>query len=711
MNILRILFNTILHRDNISKVKQMLCTNECKAFIFPLEKTQRYTEFEKIYDFLSLCISLFSSNAYQTKPACFIEALSKKYSFFLCVILFCTINLPIYAQTDSIHTELEAVSIAEKSISKPFSVAEYSLGTRLVEADSATLAQLQNNSLAEYISRNTAIFIKESGNGMMSSISLRGTASSHTAVSWNGLNINPLTMGQVDFSLLPLFFFEKIAVHPGGESALYGNGSIGGGIALGSDTKFIRRWTGLAQLSGGSYGYWFTGAKVQGGTERWQSRTAILYNRSDNDFDIYQNTFSGIKTEKQQNAAFRNYGFTQDFYFKLNKNNELSLNTWYTNNYREIQPSIQNNRDTASYDDILNRSFKAMAAYKYAGCLKWDSYIAYTNDYQLNQSDVIATNNLIANSTAEKAWRRLSLKSGASYQYIVPQVYAYASGITDWRANFQLLTKYLFTNSFSADINLQQSLAKDIRVPFTPSAGLSWRAFRTFANELTLRANASRSFKVPTLNDRYWGGLDNRYLEPEDGTNTELGLNYLFRSKKYKADVNASGYYNRVKNWIMWMPRGDIWKPQNIDLVAARGIEAYLKQELLLDKCSFSLILNYAYTKTTIMETQKSLEALENRQMPLLPEHTANVAFQFDYKKIYLNITSNFVGERTTSDIFDVMQAYIVTNAAVGYYLPIKTQRIAVSLQINNIFDQQYETVPFKAMPERNYCGTVKWIF
>jgi iron complex outermembrane receptor protein len=624
--------------------------------------------------------------------------------------LLCITSL--YAQDNLLaEVHLDELVVREKIPTKLFADSKYSTGTHLWEVDSALLSQLQNNTLADYISRNTSIFIKESGNGMMSSISLRGTSSSHTAVSWNGLNINPLTMGQVDFSLLPLFFFEKIAVHPGGESALYGNGSIGGSIVLGSEAQYEKRWKGLVQQSFGSYGYSFSGLKIQGGTEKWQSHTALLYNRSDNDFDIHYSTFSGEKIEKQQNAAYYNYGFTQDFYYKISSRDELSLNSWYTYNYREIQPSVQNNKHEETFDDILNRSVKAIVNYKHSGGLKWLTSAGYFNDYQLNQDDVIETHNIVASASAEKSWRKLSFKAGGSYQYIIPDVYSYASGVTEWRAGIYLLSKYKLSNALSFDVNLQQNLVEDIAVPFTPSAGVSWRLLQNPVYELTLRGNCSKSFKVPTLNDRYWGGLDNRYLDPEDGLNTEAGFEFSITKKKYNSSINFSAYHNRVDNWIMWMPRGDIWKPQNIDCVLARGLEIYWKQSLLLNPFQIELTVNYTYAKTTVEEAPLNLRSFEGRQMPLLPEHTANVLLQVNYRRLFANVGLNYVGERATSNIFNVMEAYTLVNASMGYAFDIKTQKLVLQLQANNIFDEQYETVPFKAMPWRNYCVSLKYIF
>lgn len=628
------------------------------------------------------------------------------------LFLLLSIQLLVCAQHDSIdNIHLKDFVFTEKREDAFFNQSRYSAGTRVQIADSAVLAQLQNSTLSDYLLHHTSVFIKESGNGMLSTISMRGTASSHTTVTWNGLTINPLTMGQVDFSQLPIFFFEKIAVHPGGESALYGNGAIGGAILLGSDMEFRNVCSSLFQESIGAYGYNFSGVKAQVGTKKWQIRTALMLNKSENDFDIKQETFSGTHTEKQQNASYSNYGILQDVAYKISAHDELTLNFWHTYYYREIQPSVQNNYDTASYDNITNRNTRILCSFKHQGYVNWLSHIAYMNDYQMNQNDIIASNNFFASVDADKAWKKIFLKAGLSTQYIVPEVYSYSSGIIEWRSGIYLLSRYRFFNFLEADLNLRQDFVSGINVPFTPSLGLVYEVLKQKNQNLKIRTNVSRSFKVPTLNDRYWGGLDNRYLSPEDGLNCELGTDYSVKVNKYSADLSVSSYYNKVNNWIMWMPRGDIWKPQNIDLVLAQGIEAELQQKLETKQWKLALSVNYAYTLTTVLEGFEEMAPFKNRQMPLLPKHTINSFFQVDYKKVYWNVNTCYVGERSTSNVFDVMPAYFVVNTGAGYNFIFVKNRLNLSIQYNNIFKEEYQTVPNKAMPLYNWCASLKWIF
>ena len=87
-------------------------------------------------------------------------------------------------------------------------------------------------SLADFIKQESSAYLKEYGKGMGAYLSVRGTSSSHTSIDWNGLNLSVPTIGQTDFSHVPLYFFDAMDIHIGGSSALYGDGTLGGSIRL-----------------------------------------------------------------------------------------------------------------------------------------------------------------------------------------------------------------------------------------------------------------------------------------------------------------------------------------------------------------------------------------------------------------------------------------------------------------------------------------------
>lgn len=61
------------------------------------------------------------------------------------------------------------------------------IGVTKMNLDSVALRQNVTNSLGDLLSQSTPVFIKSYGRGTMATASFRGTAPSHTQVTWNGM--------------------------------------------------------------------------------------------------------------------------------------------------------------------------------------------------------------------------------------------------------------------------------------------------------------------------------------------------------------------------------------------------------------------------------------------------------------------------------------------------------------------------------------------
>jgi len=81
-------------------------------------------------------------------------------------------------------------------------------GKTITKIDSISMIKALTSSLSDMISQNTNIYIKDYGRGAMATASFRGTAPSHTQVTWNGISLNSPMLGMVDFSVIPVLFYR-----------------------------------------------------------------------------------------------------------------------------------------------------------------------------------------------------------------------------------------------------------------------------------------------------------------------------------------------------------------------------------------------------------------------------------------------------------------------------------------------------------------------
>lgn len=107
-------------------------------------------------------------------------------------------------------------------------------GQKLQRIDSATLLQFRFGSLTDLLAFNTPLAFKNYGPGQLATVSFRGTSANHTAVLWNGININQPNLGQTDFSTLPIAGFDRLAVQYGSSASVVGSDAVGGSVLLSS---------------------------------------------------------------------------------------------------------------------------------------------------------------------------------------------------------------------------------------------------------------------------------------------------------------------------------------------------------------------------------------------------------------------------------------------------------------------------------------------
>ncbi len=150
--------------------------------------------------------------------------------------------------------------------------------------DSAVLSRHTSQSLAELMAENSTLFIKSLGRGALSTVSFRGTAPSHTRVTWNGLELNSPMLGMVDFSEIPVFFIDEVSVIHGNSSLTEMPGALGGILDLGTHPGQEKGLSGSFLQGLGSYGTREEYGMLEAGGSRIHAVTRLFWNHSDNDF-------------------------------------------------------------------------------------------------------------------------------------------------------------------------------------------------------------------------------------------------------------------------------------------------------------------------------------------------------------------------------------------------------------------------------------------
>ncbi|WP_019946208.1 TonB-dependent receptor [Hymenobacter aerophilus] len=619
--------------------------------------------------------------------------------------------LPAAAQapTDTLRSpQLPAVRVAGLRATR------FAVGSRQLVLDSVALNNYRTGTLADALGARTAIYIKNYGPGQLSSITLRGTSARHTAVLWNGFNINLPSLGEADFALLPINGSTQVEVQPGPAGATYGNGAVGGTVQLSAAARgpadWGRGWHGTVQGDYGSFGLGAGLATAGFSNQKVALRTSFSYRRADNDFPYYVGEGRDQVRQRQENAAFRQTSFTQDATLRLGQRGELSAAVWLTDADRQIQPGIGTNNTRAQERD---QSRRLTAGYRHVSSRReWAVRAAWFEDvinYRDEVSGLSESRVRTSQAQAEHTWRlapNASVRLGVEAQHFAAQVDGYgAAPRTENRYSGFLLLRYDPRPRLQLSLNLRQALLPGRQPPLTPTAGAEWQAVAAGRHALSLKANASRSYRAPTLNERYWRPGGNPELLPEESLGYEGGLAHTFKTEHLTLQTELTGYRQLVDNWVQWTPGASYWSPRNLRQVRAQGLEASSALGWQPGGAyRLTARVSYAFTSTEKTKGTAADTDPAGRQLPFVPRHTAAFSTDHSWQKWQLGTTLTYTGYRyTDASATDFLPGYLLLNASVGRTLALAPAwQLLVLAQGFNLTNNNYQNYENRALPGRN---------
>ncbi|MDF9795255.1 vitamin B12 transporter [Catalinimonas alkaloidigena] len=615
---------------------------------------------------------------------------------------FCSLDA-IAQEADSIL--LDAVEIFGIPASK------YASGSSIVRIDSVAKASQVNGSLQDLLQQETSLYFKEYGYGMVSSISMRGTSSSHTAVLWNGLNINSPTLGSTDFSNLPAFMFDEVQVHYGGGSSLYGSDALGGSITLQSNAPEQEGLQLQASQTIGSFGQLFSGIKANIGLQDWQLATTVYRNTAENNFPFENTARYGLPEERQENADLHNFGVMQEISYQPASNKRLSLNAWYEESENGVLPLMSNNLKEETYERIEDTHLRLSMQYQQQE--RWGHLQAtagFVRDQQIydQQAPIIAQHTLARLQYDKNLSERLSIKVGSDWRYVKAAVESYEQIRFQHRVDAFASANYQALEWWKLSLNLRQSWVSGYDPPFSPSLGSEILLLNNNTQQLSLKSQVARNYRVPTFNDLYWQPGGNPELNAENGWSYESGLHY--QTKRLNTEVTY--YHSDMEDWIVWLDQGTFWRPQNFRNVVVNGIEGRGQYQFTLKKLKLRFSSSYAFTSSLNKVPINEYDRSENKQLPYVPRHRLTFNTHAEWREWSTGLLSQWTSQRfltTTNE--SALEGYALVNLRLSRTFEWWKTQHAVSLRINNILNTDYQNVARRAMPGRNYQLSIQLHF
>ncbi|MBR5611275.1 MAG: TonB-dependent receptor [Bacteroidales bacterium] len=626
------------------------------------------------------------------------------------------------------------------------------IGVQQTKLDSIQLKENISLSMADVLTFNSAIFVKNYGRATLSTVAFRGTSPSHTQVSWNGMKINNPMLGMTDFSMIPSYFIDDASLLHGTSSVNETGGGLGGAVKL-STRPAQNDGFGLQYIQGvGSFKTFDEFLRLTYGNEHWQTSTRAVLSTSPNEFEyrnhdkkvnVYDEDMNIIEQyypiEKNKSGAYKDFHLLQEVYYNTGKGDRFGLNAWYINSNRELPMLTVDHGEATDFDNRQREQ-------TFRGVLSWDhldngwkvgakggyiyTWMAY--DYKRDVG-----NGNMAHMTQSRSE--------------INTIYGQGDG------EYYIGKEWLFTASLSAHQHFVESRDKNIirqdgnkavvgyemaRIELSGSISAKWRPTdrfglsavireELFGNTLTpiipalfvdgviskkgnvvAKASISRNYRFPTLNDLYFLPGGNPDLKSESGWTYDAGISFAVGEEgKYSLSGSANWFDSYIKDWIIWLPTTKgFFSPDNIKDVHAYGVELTGDLSVALSK-EWNLVLNGTFSWTpsiNVGEPRTPADQSVGKQLPYVPELSSSVTGTLSWRDWTFLYKWCHYSERFTMSSNDItltgkLPSYFMSNITLEKGFSFKWADISVKAVVNNLFDEEYLSVLSRPMPGINF--------
>lgn len=586
----------------------------------------------------------------------------------------------------------------------------FDVGTKVQVMDSATLERYRSTDLGRLLAQESPVFVKSYGLGSLATTSFRGGSASHTAILWNGFNLGSPMNGQLDLSLLPVFAAGQVSLQYGGSSALWGSGAVSGTIQLNSPPRFGEGAVVDAGLSFGSFGDRRQQARIGLANDRWAGSLALYNADARNDFAFVDREAVGRPTRRQRNAAFRQQGLLAEVHGRITERQRISLRYWGQESDRRIPPTLLQVLSTARQVDEGHR---LAAEWQRTGDrVVWMARTAWFDErldwYAWDTATAAVSRSRTSITEGEMRFRpgpRHALDIGVNNTWTEAVSDGYPQGPQQDRVALYAAYRYDPHTRWTASLAARQELLDGRAVPFTASVGAACR----ITSGLSLKANAAKVYRVPTLNDRYWDPGGDPDLRAEHGYSGDLGLAWTAGRGRHAWRTEVTWFNKLIDDWIIWQPGPAYWSPRNVQQVWSRGIETNSEVSARVRTCTVKLSAITNYVVSTGQKATGPNDASVDKQLIYVPMYSSSGRLSLLWRRLTLSCASTYTGYRYTStDGRDFLPPYTLASATVSYRFAVKrTCIVSAFVQGDNLFNTEYQVMLDRPMPLRNYQAGV----
>lgn len=544
--------------------------------------------------------------------------------------------------------------------------------------------------------QEAAQFFKEYGVSGSATISKRGADATQTQVLWNGLPINHPMLGMMDFNGVSTFGMDEMILIEGGNSAMYGSGSVGGTVVLNNQIHFNSPLKLRINAEANSLGNLQSGFQISKGNNRSYINLTSSWMDRANDFDFFDPIKQAIRTSFNNHLTLQNIRLVAAHALRSHQIKVISelgrvdrgLGFLYGSNQALGQQSDLQSRNLVQYDFHQKRFHFSQKA-------------GFTSDRLIyseteNSGDTSIANMWFLQTEIYKQtqWGRALL--GLDYQIQEGKSKYYES-------TTQRILPAIFS-AWKGEVG-KTAYLMNARYEFKEQVITGGIGTQTpLTNGFSFKTDIHRSFRRPTLNDLYWQVSKRNNLTPEIGWGTEIGiLWHQTMIPGLDVKVELTPFYRELNNPIIWLPQGAFWAAQNLFFGRYAGVQIFTQLSKKNGTVSWHIREHFEWVRSAV-KVQKESDYLHQI---FVPDIMSTTQLKVALKWINLSVNWQKVGNRyTTTDNSSILPFYQLFSLETSFKSSIwgllKNGHSQWSFGAHNILNAQYQNMPGRPMPPRN---------
>lgn len=597
--------------------------------------------------------------------------------------------------------------------------------------------------VSDAVRRMAGAEIKDYGGvGGLKTVSVRGLGAKHTLVCYDGLPVTDCQNGQVDLGMFSLDQLDEIRLYIGEDCDINVSASHFASTSVLNLMSYDpinsdKNYHVVAKLTGGSFGFvnphLFFDHKI-GENKNNKIKASADFSRADGNYP-YTLTNGTLKTEerREHSESVCGHGELSGRFF-LSPKTQLKAKTHYYVSDRELPGGViyyntvsnETLKDKNAFAEVVSRTdwdstmLMIGGKFNWNGCYYHDEAMMYPGgklDNRYFQREWYGTAVVRHNFTEHFSMANatdyiLNSFNSNIYDCVFPQRHTLLDALSGKFKNEKVTATATLLGSFFFN-QVEIGEAPDNYQHLSPSIAVS---YKPFAPSIYFRASYKDIFRMPTFNELYFNSFGARTLDPEKTKQFNVGVSFQYGSEERRVKsfgISADGYFNKVDDKIVAMPKMFVWSIVNMGYVEIKGLDFMTNLEVKTsDRTSLFFTAKYAYQYAVDLTDPKS--DIYEHQLPYIPKHSGNGSVAFENPIVNVSYNVNAVGKRyyLPQNIRpNMMEAYAEHGVSLYKTFDFKKFDMKLRGDVVNLTDKQYEVVRFYPMPKRSYKASVEFKF